>query len=63
MFVARERDPGAAIAWANTITDEKLRGETVEQIGVEWIRNNSSEAKAYLQQQENVPDGLQQLLK
>lgn len=62
-FMVRERDPGAAITWANTITDEKVRGETVERIGGEWIRKNPEEAKAFLQDQESVPEGLQRFLK
>ena len=61
-FMVRERDPGAAIAWANTITDEKVRGETVQRIGGEWLRRNPDEAKAFLQEQESLPEGLQRYL-
>jgi len=61
-LMVRERDPEAAIAWANTITDEKLRGETVERIGSDWLRKSPDEARAFLQTQESVPEGLQRFL-
>ncbi|MGI9244040.1 MAG: hypothetical protein ACR2RV_24800, partial [Verrucomicrobiales bacterium] len=61
-LMVQGRDPEAAMAWANTITDEKLRGETVERIGGEWLRKSPGEAKAFLQSQESVPEGLQRFL-
>ena len=62
-MMVQERDPGAAIAWANTITDDQLRGETVSRIGGEWLRRNPDEAKAFLQTQESIPENLQPLLR
>ena len=57
-MMVRERDPGGAIIWANTITNEEVRGEVVGRIGGEWLRSNPDEARVFLQQQESLPSAL-----
>jgi len=58
----QERDPQGAIGWANSITDQGTRDRVVGEIASRWMRRNSDEARAFLQQQDGLPDSVRQRL-
>ena len=55
-FGIDERDPMSSVAWAQTITDTGRREETVRRIAHDWLHRDNATAKAYLQQQPNLPE-------
>lgn len=58
-----ERDPMSSLAWAQTITDTGRREETVRHIARDWLRRDAATARAYLQQQPNLPERVRRMVR
>jgi len=58
-----ERDPMSSLAWAQTITDTGRREETLRRISQDWLRRDNPTAKAYLQQQPNLPERVRRMIR
>jgi hypothetical protein len=43
------RDPAAALIWAASVADEKMRETSMDRIAETWIRRNPTEARAWIQ--------------
>ena len=47
-------DPSAAVAWADTISNEEMRGEQVERSTRSWLASDRAAALEYLETSESL---------
>lgn len=52
------RDPQSSLAWAATISDQRLREETIIRISLDWLRRDAQNARTILENTPNLPQGL-----